>query len=79
MPQRPRTQGRSEEYFGRWIRDRKIPRDRVVFATKVILPSLLSIFAVAVLGLFLFFFFTLTRSHYLIRIIGRIDSTVLFF
>nr|XP_027097608.1 uncharacterized protein LOC113717140 isoform X1 [Coffea arabica] len=39
VPQRPRTQGRSEEYFGRWIRDRKIPRDRVVFATKVSGPS----------------------------------------
>ncbi|CDP03572.1 unnamed protein product [Coffea canephora] len=39
VPQRPHTQGRSEEYFGRWIRDRKIPRDRVVFATKVSGPS----------------------------------------
>ncbi|KAK2990554.1 hypothetical protein RJ640_019834 [Escallonia rubra] len=35
VPQRAETQGRSEEYFGRWIRDRNIPRDRVVFATKV--------------------------------------------
>lgn len=35
MPQRSETQGRSEEYFGRWIRARKIPRDRVVFSTKV--------------------------------------------
>lgn len=42
VPQRAETQGRSEEYFGRWIRDRNIPRDRVVFATKVlILPFLL--------------------------------------
>lgn len=37
VPQRPHTQGRSEEYLGRWIRDRKIPRDRVVIATKVVL------------------------------------------
>ncbi|KAL4590506.1 hypothetical protein LXL04_003437 [Taraxacum kok-saghyz] len=34
VPQRAETQGRSEEYFGRWLRERKIPRDRVVFATK---------------------------------------------
>ncbi|KAL4573532.1 hypothetical protein LXL04_020342 [Taraxacum kok-saghyz] len=34
FPQRAETQGRSEEYFGRWLRERKIPRDRVVFATK---------------------------------------------
>ncbi|KAJ7972863.1 Oxidoreductase, aldo/keto reductase family protein, expressed [Quillaja saponaria] len=39
VPQRADTQGRSEEYFGRWIRDRKIPRDRVVLATKVTGPS----------------------------------------
>ncbi|KAI5680366.1 hypothetical protein M9H77_01593 [Catharanthus roseus] len=39
VPQRAETQGRSEEYFGRWIRDRNIPRDRVVFATKVCGPS----------------------------------------
>ncbi|KAL3517511.1 hypothetical protein ACH5RR_020100 [Cinchona calisaya] len=39
VPQRAQTQGRSEEYFGRWIRDRKIPRERVVFATKVSGPS----------------------------------------
>jgi hypothetical protein len=35
VPQRAETQGRSEEYLGRWIRDRKISRDRVVLATKV--------------------------------------------
>ncbi|XP_021906670.1 uncharacterized protein LOC110821221 isoform X2 [Carica papaya] len=39
VPQRSETQGRSEEYFGRWIRSRKIPRDRVVFSTKVAGPS----------------------------------------
>ncbi|KAK3007903.1 hypothetical protein RJ639_013048 [Escallonia herrerae] len=39
VPQRAETQGRSEEYFGRWLRDRNIPRDRVVFATKVSGPS----------------------------------------
>lgn len=39
VPQRPETHGRSEEYFGAWIRDRKIPRERVVFATKVSGPS----------------------------------------
>ncbi|KAM7495933.1 hypothetical protein LguiA_020347 [Lonicera macranthoides] len=39
VPQRAKSQGRSEEYFGRWIRDRKIPRDRVIFASKVSGPS----------------------------------------
>ncbi|KAL4277738.1 hypothetical protein AHAS_Ahas20G0337200 [Arachis hypogaea] len=39
VPQRAETQGRSEEYLGRWIRERKIPRDRVVIATKVAGPS----------------------------------------
>ncbi|KAL8260323.1 hypothetical protein R6Q59_028276 [Mikania micrantha] len=39
VPQREETQGRSEEYFGRWLKERKIPRDRVVFATKVSGPS----------------------------------------
>lgn len=34
VPQRPETQGRSEEYLGRWIRERRIPRNRVVLATK---------------------------------------------
>ncbi|KAM0998342.1 hypothetical protein PS2_008089 [Malus domestica] len=33
--QRAETQGRSEEYLGRWIRESKIPRDSVVLATKV--------------------------------------------
>ncbi|KAI8522786.1 hypothetical protein RHMOL_Rhmol13G0023600 [Rhododendron molle] len=35
VPQRTETQGRSEEYVGRWMRERKVPRDRVVLATKV--------------------------------------------
>ncbi|KAL0437555.1 UNVERIFIED_CONTAM: hypothetical protein Sradi_0463400 [Sesamum radiatum] len=35
VPQRAETQGRSEEYLGRWIRCRNIPRDRVVLATKL--------------------------------------------
>ncbi|XP_050236143.1 uncharacterized protein LOC126686152 [Mercurialis annua] len=39
VPQRAETQGRSEEYLGRWIRDRRIPRDRIVLATKVAGPS----------------------------------------
>ncbi|XP_012836629.1 PREDICTED: aldo-keto reductase-like [Erythranthe guttata] len=39
VPQRSQTQGRSEEYLGRWIRSRNIPRDRVVLATKVSGPS----------------------------------------
>ncbi|KAL0418792.1 UNVERIFIED_CONTAM: protein tas [Sesamum radiatum] len=39
VPQRAETQGRSEEYLGRWIRCRNIPRDRVVLATKVSGPS----------------------------------------
>ncbi|XP_042491389.1 protein tas-like isoform X4 [Macadamia integrifolia] len=39
VPQRAETQGRSEEYVGLWIKERKIPRDRVVLATKVTGPS----------------------------------------
>ncbi|WMV47532.1 hypothetical protein MTR67_040917 [Solanum verrucosum] len=39
VPQRAETHGTSEEYFGRWIRERKVPRDSVVFATKVSGPS----------------------------------------
>ncbi|TKY60110.1 tas protein [Spatholobus suberectus] len=39
VPQRAHTCGRSEEYLGRWITQRKIPRDRVVIATKVAGPS----------------------------------------
>nr|XP_043610478.1 protein tas-like [Erigeron canadensis] len=39
VPQRAETQGQSEEYFGRWLRERNIPRDHVVFATKVSGPS----------------------------------------
>lgn len=36
VPQRRATQGWSEKYLGRWMRERKIPRDRVVVATKVL-------------------------------------------
>ncbi|KAL5701469.1 hypothetical protein ACHQM5_026799 [Ranunculus cassubicifolius] len=39
VPQRAETQGKSEEYLGRWIKERKIPRNRVVLATKVAGPS----------------------------------------
>ncbi|XP_020254745.1 uncharacterized protein LOC109831755 [Asparagus officinalis] len=39
VPQRRETQGRSEEYVGGWIRERRVPRDRVVLATKVAGPS----------------------------------------
>ncbi|KAK7359148.1 hypothetical protein VNO77_01095 [Canavalia gladiata] len=39
VPQRAHTCGKSEEYLGRWIRQRKIPRDRLVIATKVAGPS----------------------------------------
>lgn len=39
VPQSAQTQGRSEEYLGRWIKDRNIPRDGVVLATKVTGPS----------------------------------------
>ncbi|KAF8401578.1 hypothetical protein HHK36_012522 [Tetracentron sinense] len=39
VPQRAETQGRSEEYVGRWIRERRISRDRIILATKVTGPS----------------------------------------
>ncbi|KAJ3676837.1 hypothetical protein LUZ60_002561 [Juncus effusus] len=39
VPQRRDTHGRSEEYLGRWIIERKIPRDNVILATKVAGPS----------------------------------------
>ncbi|XP_027345069.1 uncharacterized protein LOC113857412 [Abrus precatorius] len=39
VPQRSHTCGRSEDYLARWIRHRKIPRDRLVIATKVAGPS----------------------------------------
>ncbi|KAK7399720.1 hypothetical protein VNO78_10909 [Psophocarpus tetragonolobus] len=39
VPQRPHTCGRSEDYLGRWISHRKIPRDNLVVATKVAGPS----------------------------------------
>ena len=34
--QRAQTQGRSEEYLGRWIKEHNIARDSVVLATKVV-------------------------------------------
>ncbi|GAB2281425.1 hypothetical protein Dimus_016016 [Dionaea muscipula] len=39
IPQRAQTQGRSEQYLGSWIKERKIPRDSVALATKVAGPS----------------------------------------
>ncbi|XP_068643753.1 uncharacterized protein [Aristolochia californica] len=39
VPQRADTHGRSEEYLGLWLKDRKISRDRVVLSTKVAGPS----------------------------------------
>ncbi|GAU18766.1 hypothetical protein TSUD_80550 [Trifolium subterraneum] len=39
VPQRAETSGRSEEYLGRWIKHRNIPRDSLVIATKVAGPS----------------------------------------
>ncbi|XP_072976040.1 uncharacterized protein [Typha angustifolia] len=39
VPQRRETQGRSEEYIGCWMSARKVPRDRLVLATKVTGPS----------------------------------------
>ncbi|XP_020530807.1 uncharacterized protein LOC18446836 isoform X2 [Amborella trichopoda] len=39
VPQRPSSQGKSEEHIGRWIRNHKIPRDQIVLATKVSGPS----------------------------------------
>ncbi|XP_057483341.1 uncharacterized protein LOC130770072 [Actinidia eriantha] len=39
VPQLAETQGRSEEYVGRWMRERKVPWDSVVLATKVSGPS----------------------------------------
>ncbi|KAM7256076.1 hypothetical protein ACFE04_011817 [Oxalis oulophora] len=35
VPQCAATQGRSDDYFGRWVKQRRIPRHRVVFASKV--------------------------------------------
>ncbi|KAF0896809.1 hypothetical protein E2562_028106 [Oryza meyeriana var. granulata] len=39
VPQRRETHGRSEEFLGRWLRARRVPRDSVVVATKVAGPS----------------------------------------
>ncbi|XP_057965984.1 uncharacterized protein LOC131156370 isoform X2 [Malania oleifera] len=39
VPQRADSQGRSEQYLGRWIRERNISRSKIVFATKVSGPS----------------------------------------
>eukprot|EP00850_Spirogloea_muscicola_P026261 SM006351S19845 [mRNA] locus=s6351:107:821:- [translate_table: standard] len=35
VPQRASTQGRSEEYVGRWMRAAGVSRDRIIIATKV--------------------------------------------
>jgi aryl-alcohol dehydrogenase-like predicted oxidoreductase len=35
VPQRAETQGRTEEYVGRWLKQSKYSRDHVVLATKV--------------------------------------------
>nr|XP_024358663.1 uncharacterized protein LOC112273875 isoform X3 [Physcomitrium patens] len=39
VPQRAETQGRTEEYVGRWLKQSQVPRDRVVLATKATGPS----------------------------------------
>lgn len=39
VPQHARTQGRSEEYVGRWLKERGISRDKIILATKVSGPS----------------------------------------
>ncbi|KAH9554456.1 hypothetical protein CY35_08G065100 [Sphagnum magellanicum] len=39
VPQRAETQGRTEEYVGRWLKQSKYSRDHVVLATKVTGPS----------------------------------------
>ncbi|XP_078441022.1 uncharacterized protein LOC144711001 [Wolffia australiana] len=39
VPQCRETQGRSEEYIGRWLKESKVPRDSVVLATKITGPS----------------------------------------
>eukprot|EP00850_Spirogloea_muscicola_P000923 SM000003S11168 [mRNA] locus=s3:1322521:1325105:- [translate_table: standard] len=39
VPQRASTQGRSEEYVGRWMRAAGVSRDRIIIATKVTGPS----------------------------------------
>ncbi|KAG0601491.1 hypothetical protein M758_11G115800 [Ceratodon purpureus] len=39
VPQRAETQGRTEEYVGRWLRQSQVQRDRVVVATKATGPS----------------------------------------
>jgi aryl-alcohol dehydrogenase-like predicted oxidoreductase len=44
VPQRAGTQGKTEEYIGRWLRARRMPRDRLVLATKVILLMYLVLF-----------------------------------
>lgn len=55
--QRAETQGRSEEYLGRWIRESKIPRNSVVLATKVVDKALvLTIHANGVIMLDFFWF-----------------------
>lgn len=44
VPQRAHTCGRSEECLGRWISQRKIPRDSLVIATKVLFFCLVAIY-----------------------------------
>ncbi|KAH6796527.1 hypothetical protein C2S52_021081 [Perilla frutescens var. hirtella] len=39
VPQRAETRGRSEEYLGRWIRSRNIPRDQLCFCSLMRLQS----------------------------------------
>ncbi|CAI5519710.1 unnamed protein product [Closterium sp. Naga37s-1] len=39
VPQRAETQGSSEAYLGRWLAASGIPRDKLIFATKVAGPS----------------------------------------
>lgn len=47
VPQRAETCGLSEEYLGRWIKHRNIPRDSLVIATKVFSSiKLLSLFII---------------------------------
>lgn len=71
MPQRRETQGRSEEYVGRWIKERRVPRDRVVLATKVLFSKpivFICIESCNVLSTFFFFNFSVASlSFYFIN------------
>ena len=64
VPQRADTQGKSEEYVGRWIRENNIPRDRIVLATKVYFPFHSLLF---VSRSFEFCGFGFSRFYYLIE------------